>query len=579
MSLAAKFLLGSASFFILAAGAAAYMFFVGGNVISPQNIDMEVIAPSLIDGGKEASFQIIITNRNQVDLELVDLVVDYPQGTRSVSDSSQTLQHERQSIGVIKSGQQIKRTVSAIFYGQEGSQQTLKATIEYSVKNSNGVYERSSQADFTVGSSPVSLSIQSPSETTAGQQFSMDITVRSNATAPVTNVVIQGQYPFGFSVLSSQPQAEAGGTLWRLGTMAPGTTKIIHLTGSIDGQDGDERVFRFLAGSNADQTDTKIKVPFVTVPQTVTVNRSFITGTISVEGKTGKTISATAGSLLQGSIDWQNNLTDSVSDVELVLTLSGPALDKNTIAARNGFYQSADSSITWSKDQDGSLASVVPGGFGTVQFSFATLPPGANSVLITNPTITLTLTVRGVRQAQGGVSQTVSSAASLQVQLTSQLSLSAQSLHFTGPFTNSGPMPPRAEVATLYTILWTVKNSANTVANATVSTTLPPYVQFSAAQNGSGITYDEGSRTVRWALGDVKAGVGYTLAARQAAFQVVLIASTAQVNTVPILTNGATLSGTDRFAQVQVSAVAENPTTRVIENGFQNGMDIVGPKQ
>src|SRR4051812_34461433 len=146
MSMPAKFLIGSVAFFVLAAGAAAYMFYGGGNLISPQNIDIQVITPSLVDSGKEQSFQILITNHNASALTLVDLVIDYPEGTRDPKDPTKALQHERQSIGTIGAGQQIKRTANAILYGSEGSSHKLKATLEYSVANSNAVFQKGTEA-------------------------------------------------------------------------------------------------------------------------------------------------------------------------------------------------------------------------------------------------------------------------------------------------------------------------------------------------------------------------------------------------------------------------------------------------
>jgi len=261
------------------------------------------------------------------------------------------------------------------------------------------------------------------------------------------------------------------------------------------------------------------------------------------------------------------------------LSFAGPALDKNSINAVNGFYQSANSSIIWTKDQEPTLVQVPPGGSGTLQFSFGSLLPGANNVLITNPTIELNLTVKGTRVGGGGASETVTSVASAEVRLASTLSLSAEAMHFTGPFLNSGPMPPRAELPTTYTIIWTVKNPTNTVANASVSTVLPPYIEFVAAQPGNSLTYDSASRTVRWNIGDIKAGTGYTLGTSQAAFQVVLNPSTSQVGTTPMLTGGTLLSGQDRFAQVAVRASAPSPTTNIAgEAGFVGGMDIIAPK-
>ena len=578
MSFATKFLIGSFLFFILATGAAAYIFFGGGNIISPSNIDLQVVAPSLVDAGKPAEFQIIVGNRNTTPISLVDVVITYPSGTRDPANPSNALTQQRQTIGTMSPGQQVKQTASGIFYGQEGAQEKVAVTLEYSVSGSNAVFEKDAEADFVIGSSPVSVSVNAPSEAITGQQFPITITVQSNATTPIQNLVVQGQYPFGFSAVSATPSATAGGTFWQLGTLAPGDSKVITLTGALTGQDGDQRVFRFVTGSNTDPTDTTVDVPILTVPQTITVRKPFISGSIAVNGQSSANISVSGASPLQGTINWQNNLPTSVSNVQLVLTLSGPALDKNSVSASNGFYQSANNTITWGPTQDPELASVPAGGQGTLQFSFASLPPGAGNVLITNPTISLSLAVSGTRDDQGNVPEQVSDAASTQVSVASAISLTAQALHFSGPVTNTGPMPPKAESDTSYTIVWTVKNSSNTIANTVVSTVLPPYVRF-ASTGAAGVTYDSGSRTVTWSLGDVPAGVGYSVAARQATFQVILTPSASQVGSAPALTGNVSLTGQDRFAQVTVNAKADAPTTFLTgDTGFQSGMDIVVSK-
>ncbi|MDE1925248.1 MAG: DUF11 domain-containing protein [Patescibacteria group bacterium] len=575
MSFAAKFLIGSFLFFVLAAGAAAYIFFGGGSLISPQNIDLQVVMPSLIDSGKASTFQIIIDNRNTSQLQLVDLILDYPDGTRDPTGAA-ALTQARQSIGTIGAGQQLKQTASAIFYGQQGAQEKVQVTLEYSVAGSNAVFQKQSEADFVIGSSPVSVSVSAPSAAVSNQSFPIDLTVQSNATTPLSNVVVQAQYPFGYSVQSATPQALAGGTFWQLGTLAPGASKTIHIVGSIDGQDGDQRVFRFLAGSNTDSTDTQVKVPLLTVPQTITVEKPFITGTIAVNGQSGKTISVTPGQPLEGTITWQNNLPTAITNAQLVLSFSGPALDKSSITSGDGFYQSQNSTITWSSAQDPSLAQVAPGQSGTLQFSFATLPPGSGNVLITNPTISLSLNVQGTEADQSGTPQQVTGAATAQVSVASMLSLAAQALHFTGGFTNTGPMPPKANADTSYTIVWTVKNSSNTIANATVSAVLPAYMRY--VPGASGVSYDTGSRTVTWSLGDLNAGVGYSSAAKQVSFQVVLTPSASQVGSVPALTGEASLQGQDRFAQVGVSATAQAPTTALSgDTGFVSGMEIIAP--
>lgn len=573
-SLASKFLIGSAVFFVGAAGIASFIFFGGANLISPQNIEIQIVAPSLIDGGKEATFQILITNHNTAALELADLLITYPEGTRNPDDPSKMLLHGRESVGTVREGEQVKRSISGIFFGQEGTEQKVVVTLQYSLEGSNAVFERQAETSFLVGSSPVSLSVEAPSEAIAGEQFEIVITAKSNATEPVPNVVVQGQYPFGFTVVRSQPQASLGGALWRLGTLAPGVKQTIRLTGTIEGQDGDERVFRFLTGSNKDQTDSQVSVPFLTVPTTLTVRRPFVSGSIAVEGKTGKTVAVAGGKTVQGVVTWQNNLADTISDLELNLSLSGPMLDKGSVQAANGFYQSSNSTIIWSKDSDPSLAQVAPGGTATLQFSFDTLEPGSGGTIFSNPTVDLNLTIKGVRMGAENVPQRITSAASMQVTLASALSLNVQAKHFSGPFDNSGPMPPKVDRETSYAVVWTVTNSSNTVANAAVATVLPPYVRFIRGE--AGVSYDEGSRTVTWNIGDLKAGVGYTLPVRSAGFQVGFTPSLSQVGQSPTLTGVATFSGQDRFAQVAVSASADAPTIKLSgESGYQNSMGEV----
>jgi len=562
MSYSSKFFLGSLAFFVIAAGAAAYFFFGNGHFVSPNNIDLEIVAPSLVDGGSQVDLQVIATNRNSSALKLADLVLTYPSGTRDAKDPNKPLMTERQSIGTIASGQSIKRTASAIFYGQEGSTQQVHVALEYSIEGSNAVFVREGDVNITVGSSPVSVSVKAPQNVTAGQQFNIEVTVQSNSKEAVSDVALEAQYPFGFSIKNSSPKPDSGTGLWHLGTMSPGTTKVVTITGTIDSQDGDERVFRFLAGSESDQTAARIKVPFLNIPTSITVSRPFISGTLTVAGKTGSTIAVSPGQTIQGSVAWQNNLTDPVSNIEVSLKLMGPVLDGGSVQSPNGFYQSQDNTITWTSAEDPSLAQVAPGGQGTLNFSFATLPPGQGGVVYTNPKVVLTLSVKGTRGSDQGA-ESVAAVDTTEVLLGSLLTLEAQSSFKDGTYSNSGPTPPRAEETTTYTITWSAKNSSNAIANANVSAVLPPYVTYKTGQ--AGITYDAASRSVRWDLGELKAGIGYTLPTKTGAFQVALTPSISQVGQTPALTGSAVLFGTDRFAQIQVQAQAQGPTTQTAD--------------
>ncbi len=568
---------GALIFFVLAVGLAVYTFLRGGNIVSPDNIDLVVLGPSLIDGGKEATFQITITNRNASAIELVDLIVEYPEGTRSATDLKTPLPAERLSLGTIGAGQSSKQTVRAVLFGEEGGAKVLKATLEYHVAGSNAVFVKETQTDLRLGSSPVSLTVEGPDETISGQPLSFTIRVRSNAQAKVEHVALEAQYPFGFSVTNASPESAVGDSLWRLGALSPGEEKVVRIEGILEGQDNEERVFRFLTGSESDETEAHIKVPYLTMPHALTLKRPFVTAELALNGQTAKTVTALPGEEVQGKITWVNNLDTEVQDLEISAQIQGQALDRESIVVSRGFYRSLDSTIVWSRDEDQSLSSVAPGERGELQFAFT--PKSASSgAAITNPEITVAISIKAKRVSGGSVPETISSAFTRTVRIGSALTIEARALHFSGPIRNIGPMPPRADQETTYTITFTARNPSNTISNTRVTTTLPSYVRYigGVSPAGESVTFDQGSRKLTWNLGDLKAGAGFSTQAESVSFQIGLTPSLSQAGSVPNLTSVISAEGDDRFTGSKTSTSAQAPTTRLIgDSGFDAGMEVV----
>ena len=98
------------------------------------------------------------------------------------------------------------------------------------------------------------------------------------------------------------------------------------------------------------------------------------------------------------------------------------------------------------------------------------------------------------------------------------------------------------------------------VADAVVSAELPSYMRFTGAvspADGS-LAYSDATRTVRFTLGELKAGE-----TRNVAFQVALLPSQSQRGTSPVLLYPQQLSGFDRFAQTSVGNTAGALTTAI----------------
>jgi len=68
---------------------------------------------------------------------------------------------------------------------------------------------------------------------------------------------------------------------------------------------------------------------------------------------------------------------------------------------------------------------------------------------------------------------------------------------------NTGPVPPKVEQPTTYTVVWTVDNTSSAVGNAKVTATLPPHVKWlnETSPSGESVSYDQNSGLVTWEIG------------------------------------------------------------------------------
>jgi hypothetical protein len=157
--------------------------------------------------------------------------------------------------------------------------------------------------------------------------------------------------------------------------------------------------------------------------------------------------------------------------------------------------------------------------------------------------------VRGKRASDSNVSGDVTTFASRVVKFETDLRLTAQGLYYSGPFTNTGPMPPKVEKETTYTIALSARNSSNDVSSVVAKTTLPIYVKWlgKISPTGEDLTYDQTTNEVTWNVGRIAAG-----GERDVAFQLSLLPSLSQVRQVPSLTGPVNLIGTDDFTKTSV---------------------------
>ncbi len=567
--LATVFLLGSVGFFLVSAIAAGYVLYYGGNSVSVNKITIATQGPTTIAGGDPLSLSLAITNRNPVALENATLDIDFPDGTRSVAEDGTSTAYPRytEKLGTIPSGATVLRTVKASVYGASGTSLDFPISLSYEASGSNAVFVKKSSYTVGISSTPLSVAVDTLMETVSGKPFTVSLTVRNNAVTAIDNVEVLGALPFGFSVASTS--APFTNSLFYIGTLAAGASKTLTLTGSLSGQDQEQRAFHFTVGTGSSAHDRTLAVSYMTQDANVTITAPFIRTSLALNGDTSNATVVAPGATQTGLLTYTNGLGTSVTNATIRIQISGAAVDYSSIQTQNGFYDSTSHSVVFSQDTDPSLSSLSPGATGVGSFTFRTVPVGQS---VSSPTITFTTSVSGTRIGQANVPETVTASAVRTAKMSTSIALSASALHTSGSIVNTGPVPPQVDTATTYTIAWNVREAGNALAGGVMSATLPSYVTYTGKTTGSGtVSYDSASRRVTWSVGNVPQG-----SSLQAAFQVSLTPSSSQRGSTPALTSAAAFTGHDRFAGVDVTQTIAPVTTETSsDSGYVAGSGVV----
>ncbi len=564
LSVTAWFFIMAFAFFVVAGIAAALILFLGGRSVGNDRMSITFEGPISVDGGEETAFDIIVENGNPVEAGEISLSVNFPKEAFDPV-TMEPLGHYATPLDSIAPGEFVRHSVRAVFFGAEDQEVSIPVVIEYRTPNSSAVFVKEETRTITIAQSALSLRVTALPELSSGQEITVKASVRSNAKEPLANVALEAQYPFGFTPTRTDPES-IGGDVFRLGTLSPGEEREVTITGILTGEDGDERTFRFEGGVLPNGDATALQTPSFTVAvATVDITRSFLAVDVSLNQEEGD-ITATAGESIEGLITWINSVSSTIADAQIKISFSGEAFDSNSIGVGNGYYRSNDRTIVFDRSTEQGLQSLSPGETGAGAFRFSV--PDRNALRLSRgPSATLTISVSGKKVDQGGREEVLQSTLVRTVKVQSELGLEAYATRNTGPFENSGPVPPVADTKTTYTIVWKVSNTVNTVANATVKATLPSYVRFVGLTNPStGISYNEFAQEVVWLVGEVAPGT-----TREGAFQVELTPSVSQRGVAPIIVSDQEITGFDRFVQKNIGGAVEPLTTELMDSGFDAG--------
>ncbi len=567
-----KFLLGSGAFLFLSLLVAGFIFFGGINMISSNNLDIKIVAPSSVLSGEEATIGLSVVNANRTDLENVTLYIDYPEGSQSVEEGNKILSHDSIDLDTIGKGESKDYTIRALVFGEKDSIKTFNLRLEYKVKGSNAVFSKEKNYDLVISSSPVILNVDYPKNINSGQTIKLSINIVSNSSAPLKNSILKIEYPYGFTYTDSNIKPLRNNSVWNIGDLKNGDKKTLEVSGIMVGQNEEERSFRISLGTPNSANTSDFSTPLVEETATLSIQKSFFD--LSVSAGQGTTLFNTQS--FPVNIKWQNTLPDKMVNNNITVTIGGNSVDRNNILPNNGgFYQSANNNIVWDKNTTSDLTTIIPGDSGNVGFNISSLSNTSGANPIKNPHIDLHVVMSGDRT--GSEVTNISSSQDLTIKVLSTVNFRAQTFRDVGPLTNVGPIPPKAEKETTYTVTFTVTNTSNDLKDTTVTASLPQGVSWKGETSPSSerIIYNPDNRTISWNVGNVSYSTGYVYSPRTISFKVGLTPSLNQVGQIPQILTNIQFSSTDTYVNQPIKINSDPLSTFYSDPGFRSGNEVV----
>jgi len=526
----------------LAAGIGIFgLYYSQKNTFSKDVLKLEILGPAETEIYQEVEYLVRYKNIGNVLLEEPRLIFEYPE--HAITENN-TLREEIK-LDDVYPGQEKTLSFKARLVGEEDRALTAQVTLSYQPKNLKARYESTTTLTTLINSVPFNFGFDLPSKTASGKEMKFALNYFSNINYPLSNLKVKIEYPSDFEFLESDPPALEE-TDWEIPPLNKAEGGRIEITGRIQGEVGEEKVFTAEFGTWQEGEfilfkktikGVEIVKPALYITQEINGNPNYI---------------ANPGDPLHYEISFKNIGGEALSDLSLVVTLTGEAFDFNTLKTLNGEYKPGDNSIIWDWRRMGALQFLNVQQEGKVEFWLNLKNEWQNP------------SSEGKTEIKDEIYLSQAKEEFIN-KVNSKLEISQKGYRQAEVWENSGPLPPQVGQTTTYTIIWQAKNYYNEVKNIKVKAILPQNVKLTGKifpeTEAEKLTFDSQSREIVWDVGDLKVGQGVFNSAPNNAFQIAFTPDVSQRGGTPQIIGQAKITGEDSWTGQTLETAASSVNT------------------
>jgi len=541
---------------ILIVGSAVVLSFVvrkGG--FDPDKVTLSISAPSAISSGEETTLKINYMNDNRVDLKDVYLIIDYPSNTFS-SDGKEIYQ-ERKNLSTISQKSRGTEEFKVRFVGEKGDAKTITAKLGYQPQNMSSRFEPSVNQRIEINSVSVSINVDGSQKAISGQDANYLITFENKTEEDIHDLKLELFYDKDFKFKNADPAPQdQTNNLWQISILKKGEKRSINLIGTLSGNEGESKSLKVIVG----RIENDVFIQYSQLEYLTLIAPSPLLLNLTLEDA-AEDCNVNPGQVLKYIIGFENNADVPLRELILKAYLKDSVFNVRNIQLNGvGFFDSRENTITWSGGDIPALKLLDSHQSGDVSFSVSLKRPIPMSNYNDKNLLTKVSAEIGTKTvpAKFAVPE-LKITRDLSCKINSVVDLKTRGYYYESnpKFTNSGPVPPRVNALTTYTIHWQIVNGSNDLNDVRVNSGLPEGIEWmnNYINNVPNSTFDYDTRTKElvWIIPRVPAGVGYVLPVYEVIAQVGLRPSINQIGTVPELIKASFLSGRDSFTGVVLS--------------------------
>ena len=541
-------------FIILGAGIAAFLVIVSllgviyvrisNSAFKENKVSISINGPETILVGEEAEYEIIVENKNRVDLKNVTIGLNFPNnfelgGNPFITDKN--LSGARIEVGEIESKNKKEYKVKVSAGYSNDSKFLLKTFVRYEPSNVSSFFQSDATKNIRLMRSDVSTSIFSVESVSSGELVDLMIAVRNGGQKQYDKLVLKVEYPEGFDFESSTKEsAGEGHSTWVVNNLEIGAQEEIKILGRLSGRVDAVKKFKITI-----YKDISEKNVIFSGEKNIKVIPSKIILRQESDGE-----NVYPGAFVGYKVLFKNNSTVALRNLILKVHLPGKFIQRDTVRHDSGYYDSRDNTIIWKAADMEKLKNLQPGEEGEVKFSMRVEEQiSPNDDENKNPYIRVYSEIESL-----DIDSPIFENKKVVSQRTKTLINSATKIAGVIeyiPEDNNGEEGNYLQVdkKTFLRVKLDMKNTTNDLKEAKLLANFPSGVSWERQiyPEGDNLEFHNRSNQMEWRMGAVKAGTGFTSPSEKVEFVISVTPSVNQVDHEIDLINDMRISAKDVF--------------------------------